>query len=875
MLKTIITGTISYCIFHARTVVAGSIILGICAAIYAATHFSINSDVNALLSKDLTWRQREVVFENAFGRYQVITVVVAAPTPELASSATAALTVQLARDKVHFREVSNSGSAAFFTQHGLLFQSKSELEANVEGLVKAEPLIRDLATDRSIRGIIAGLEDTLIGVKSNRIKLDDLARPMDAASDTLEDSLAGRPASFSWRALVQGKPASASERRGFIEVRPVLDYSALEPGHQATTAIREIAATVLPQFQATARLTGPVAMSDEQFSTIKDNALRNGLITVALVMLILWFALHSFRIIAAVVITLTVGLALTAALGLLMVGSLNVISVYFAVLFVGIGVDFAIQYSVRYRADRHDLGNLKSAILGAGAHVAAPLTLAAFATSAGFLSFLPTEYRGVSELGLIAGIGMLIAFATSITLFPALLTLVDPPAERQALGYVALAPLDNFLARHRVGIITGTGLAVLAGLPLIYWLRFDFNPVNLQNQRAEATATYLELARDKDSNANAVEVLAPSLTEADAIAARLSKLPEVAHAMTLATFIPMQQIDKLPILQKAGTALAEAFDQKNVELAPTDAENVAALNEAGSRLAESAGEKTGPGADAARRLSRNLVALANSTHAVRLVAEMSFVQPLQIALDMLQTLVKVQPISMEQLPANLVREWMTPEGRARVSIVPKADPSDNDAMRRFAKAVLKAEPAATEGPISILEAGDTVVYAFVQAGVLALLSIAALLWLVLRRVSDVLLTLIPLVLAGVVTLELCVIIGLPLNFANIIAIPLLLGVGVAFKIYYIMAWREGQTHLLQTSLTRAVIYSALTTSTAFGSLWFSEHPGTSSMGELLALSLVSTLAAAVLFQPILMGTPRQKRNRVIPSPTHGGKDCVT
>ncbi len=120
-----------------------------------------------------------------------------------------------------------------------------------------------------------------------------------------------------------------------------------------------------------------------------------------------------------------------------------------------------------------------------------------------------------------------------------------------------------------------------------------------------------------------------------------------------------------------------------------------------------------------------------------------------------------------------------------------------------------------------------------------------------------LLTLVPLVLAGVVTLELTVLIGMPMNYANIIALPLLLGVGVAFKIYFIMAWREGQSNLLQTSLTRAVAFSAATTATAFGSLWFSSHPGTSSMGKLLALSLVCTLAAAVLFQPILMGEPRQ------------------
>jgi uncharacterized protein len=159
----------------------------------------------------------------------------------------------------------------------------------------------------------------------------------------------------------------------------------------------------------------------------------------------------------------------------------------------------------------------------------------------------------------------------------------------------------------------------------------------------------------------------------------------------------------------------------------------------------------------------------------------------------------------------------------------------------------------------LFEAGNTAVRAFVQSGIFALSAIALLLWFALRRVADVLLTLVPLLVAGVVTLELCVILGLPLNFANIIALPLLLGVGVAFKIYYIMAWRAGKTRLLQSTLTRAVVFSAMTTATAFGSLWLSRNPGMSSMGELMALSLVCTMTAAVLFQPALMGPPRQKQ----------------
>src|SRR6185437_13845694 len=137
------------------------------------------------------------------------------------------------------------------------------------------------------------------------------------------------------------------------------------------------------------------------------------------------------------------------------------------------------------------------------------------------------------------------------------------------------------------------------------------------------------------------------------------------------------------------------------------------------------------------------------------------------------------------------------------------------------------------------------------------LAIFVLLWLTLRRLSDVLLTLVPLLVAGAVTLEICALTGLALNFANIIALPLLLGVGVAFKIYYVMAWRAGKTHLLQSTLTRAVIFSAMTTATAFGSLWASQSPGLSSMGKLMALALTCTMAAAVLFQPVLMGQPRK------------------
>ena len=381
--------------------------------------------------------------------------------------------------------------------------------------------------------------------------------------------------------------------------------------------------------------------------------------------------------------------------------------------------------------------------------------------------------------------------------------------------------------------------------------------MNLRSPKAELVATYLELKSDPESGANDVQVLEPTLAQADQMAAKLRALPEVSRVTTLSTFIPDHQDEKLALIHNAAQTLDAALNPKTQASPTSDAQTVSMINSTVDALNRLAGNGTGTGAVAARRLATAMAALAKADPATRQRAETVFVQPLKTTLDNLRDLLKAKSITRDNLPKDLTRDWVTPDGHARVDVAPKGDSNNNDVLRQFARAVLAVAPDATEGPISILEARRTVVTAFIEAGGCALLSITIILWITLRRISDVLLTLIPLLMAGLVTLEICVLIGMPLNFANIIALPLLLGVGVAFKIYYIMAWREGQTNLLQSVLTRAVTFSALTTATAFGSLWFSSHPGTSSMGKLLAISLLTTMAAAALFQPILMGKPRE------------------
>jgi uncharacterized protein len=843
---------------HPWCVLVSAAVIAAAAAYHATMHFAITTDLNDLLSSSLPWRQRDIEYQKVFSN-RTIVAVVGAPTPELAERAADRLTARLAQRHGPIRDAWQVDGGTFFERNGLLFLAPDQLEQSVQGLTRAQPFVAQLAGDPSLRGAVKALGSAAAGVKQGRAQLDDLHWPLTLAAATLDDVLAGRPANFSWRTLEERRAPDPVQLRRIIVVDPVLDYSALQPGAAASAAIRQAAADLnfAEGYRATVRLTGAVPMSDAQFATIREGAFLNTLITIVAVLVILWLALRSLRIILAVFFALMAGLAITAGVGLLVVGALNLVSVAFAVLFVGLGVDFGIQFSVRYRAERHDYPNLHEALASAARKSGGPLALAAAATAVAFFSFLPSHYRGLSELGEIGGLGMLIAFVCSITLVPAGLAIVNPPGEPRPMGFAWLAPLDHLFERHRIPVLVGTFALVLVGTPLLLHVPFDFHPNDLQNPNEPAVAIYRELKKDPQVGANAIDILTPSLEAANAMAQRLAALPTVARVLTLSNFVPMDQEQKRAQIARAAAALDPALTPPRMAPPPSDAETVAALRAAAAALLQAAQEESGSGADDARRVAALLDRLAQADAATRDRAEDAVVTPLDVVLNELRLSLHAEPVSLQTLPAALKRDWFAPDGRARVQVLPKGDADDHAVLVDFATSVLAVAPTAIGQGIIYYEGGRLVLRAFVEAGVLAFLVIAALLWLTLRRLSDVLLTLVPLLVAGAVTLEICALTGFALNFANIIALPLLLGVGVAFKIYYVMAWRAGKTQLLQSTLTHAVIFSAMTTATAFGSLWSSQSPAMSSMGKLMALALLCTMAAAVLFQPVLMGPPRK------------------
>jgi uncharacterized protein len=871
---------------YAWPTILSCLLLAVVSATYFTRHFAIITDSKELLSSSLAWRQQEKMLHDAFPqRIDQIIAVIDASTPEGADDAAEALVNGLVSRPDVIRSVSRPDGGEFFERHGILLLGLDEVQHSTADLIAAQPFLGTLAADPTLRGVFRTLSQSLEGVRLGKAKLEDLEPALAALADAFELLAKGKTPAFSWRELIAGRPPKVSELRRFVNIEPVLNFGDLQPGGKATAVIREVASTLglTAERGVKVRLTGPVVLSDEEFATVTDGAVLNGLITLLLVGLVLWLALRKARIILAVLVTLVFGLLYTAAIGLWMVGALNLISVAFAVLFVGLGVDFGIQFCVRYRSERHASRDLEPALLGTARGMAVPLLLAAASIATAFFSFLPTAYRGLSELGLIAGIGIIIALATTLTLLPALLTVLKLPPEQKPIGFAALASLDRFLEKRRNWIVGTTLAATILGLPLLAGLRFDFNPLNLRAQDAESVVTLLDLMKVPDTSPNTIDVLKSNLAEASATAEKLRQLPEVGRVLTLQSFVPDDQDAKLALIEDASFFLQNTLSPDQVDAEPTLADTRAEIAKLVLELNDVVRDIDGPAAVQARRLAsvelndvvvrdlnspaavqaRRLASvLAPLVHAPSAAldeAQHALIAPLRTTLRQARHLLGAERVSIETLPPELKKSWMSTDGRFRVEVVPKGDANDNAVLRRFVTAVGSVAPEAAGTPVFMIEAAATVVKAFLQAGILSLVLIALILFVALRRWIDVALTLVPLLVAIVVTLEICVLFGLRLNFANIIALPLLLGVGVAFKIYYIIAWRSGGTNFLQSSLTRAILFSACTTAIAFGSLYFSHHPGTSSMGKLMGLSLLTTLAAAVVFQPALMATQQQKR----------------
>ena len=861
MLHRLLVGLVDACRRNALVVFLGALVLAGFSGWFAMHHLGVSTDTDRMFKDTLPWRQRAAEMDKDFPQFRnLLVAVVQARIPEEAEATAAALADRLSQDKTHFLSVRRPDALPFFEKEGLLFLNQKQLGALMDQTIDAQPFLGQLVADPTARGLFAALSLLGMGVTHGGVDLTPYLAPIKGFHAAMADALAGKPQPLSWQGLLGGGLSELAGPYRFVLVQPKQNFGALQPGGDATSAMRNIIASLefVKSGDATVRITGQVALADEEFATVAEGAVEGLIASVVLITLWLFLAVHTWRLIVPILLTLGLGLLLTVLFASVAVGTLNLVSVGFGVLFVGIAVDFAIQFSVRYREYRFETGEMGAALRATAARAGVQILIASVATAAGFLAFVPTDFSGVAELGLIAGCGMLIAFACTLTFLPAAITLFQPGGEAAEVGFAWAARLDPVVVRHRRPILIGFAVLAALAVALSYQLTFDSDPLDTKNPNTEAMRTLRELATNPVTNPYTIDVLAPNAAAAQQVAEKVSKLPTVGGTIDVNDFVPKDQPAKLAIIADANTILAPTLAPRDqpapitpdqIRLAATTA--LAQIDPALPKL---------PADHPLAQVAGDLHKLAKAPDDVVMATNAALVRFLPEQLTHLRTALSAEPVTLATLPADVTRDWLLPDGRARVQVNGKALVGTSAGLHRFVQEVTSVVPDAGGSAVTIVATSDTIVGAFRSAAISALIAITVILFLALRRLKEVAMVLAPLLLSALLTLLVAVLLPLPLNFANIIALPLLLGVGVSFNIYFVMNWAAGQTHPLGSATARAIVFSALTTGTAFGSLALSAHPGTASMGDLLLISLACTLLASLVFIPALLASLRPPRN---------------
>ncbi len=811
-----------------------------------------------MFSNRLAWRQAEARLSHDFPQFSdLLVAVIDAAEPEEAQATAAALETALAKDRANFRTVSRPDSSPFFAREGLLYLDPAQLTDLTNHLITAQPFLGQLVADPSARGLFSALALLGMGAAQGQADLTPYAPVLRGFAHTIDGALQGHPAPLSWQTLLAGGIADLGGKYVFVLAQPKLDFGALEPGGAAVAAI-ERAASALPFVQSGAarvRVTGSVALADEEFASVAEGAVWGLAGSIILITLWLFLAVATWRLIVPILMTLALGLSLTLLFAAAAVGTLNLVSVGFGVLFVGIAVDFAIQFSVRYRERRYEIDDLPEALRRTAARTGVQILIASFATAAGFLAFVPTAFVGVAELGLIAGVGMLIAFVCTMTFLPAAITLFRPPGEANEVGFRFAAGLDAVVVARRIPILAAFGAAGIAAMVLAPWLAFDSNPLHTKDPNTEAFRTLQDLIASPVTNPYTIDVMVPSAASAKPLAEKLRGLPSVRSVRSINSFVPEDQTKKLAILADASQILEPTLSAPPAGAPPTPGDIRMAAKAALAQIEPALSRL--PTDSPLVPLARAMRELVGAPDAVVMAVNEALTRFLPNELAQLRLSLSAEPVTLATIPMSVRRDWLLPDGRARIQVVPKLISDKNgDQLNAFVDQVRAVAPGAGGPAVTIQETSRTIMAAFRDAAAYALGAIAVILLLALRTLRDAALVMAPLLMSGLLTLLVIVLLPLPLNYANIIALPLLLGVGVSFNIYFVMNWRDGRRAILASPTARAILFSALTTATAFGSLALSHHPGTSSMGRLLLISLGCTLLSSLLFIPALLASIR-------------------
>lgn len=849
---------------HSRSLLA----LLLCATgvllFFTIQHFKVNTDLTEMISNDLPFRQVVKKFHAEFPTLVgSIVVVVDGETPEQVRLARNILAEQLQRETGVFKSVYTPGSDPFFDKNGLLYLSAQELEEQGDSLSEMQPFLALLAQDFSLSRLFSLLGQV---VDQEKIEFGDnkkIIQLFSSLGETFTHVGQGNNQPMSWQDLMLEKTAT-TQKSQFILLQPVVDYRVKHPAKQAINIIRETTRELHLQeeYGVSINITGKPVIGYEDLRSVRTDIGIASLVSLILVGIILYLGFGSFRLVFAGLSTLITGLIWTIGFAILLVGRLNMISITFVVLFIGLGIDYSIQICLRYKELRVSGHGHQQAIAEAVSTTVNTLLICSISTAIGFYAFVPTAYVGASELGLISGTGMLIIFLASITMLPAMMNLM-PAKKNNILPFSIGRSLSIFLEKYARPIVVTATVLALASIAVLPKISFDTNPFNLSDQRSESVRTAMQLFQNNKTSPWTISVLASNRQEALTLAEQLKQLPEVEAAVTIDDFIPKDQEVKLEQIEELALIMPPAPTIQKSETVDQYQRNKEALVELSRTLKKRISVESADSSElsAIRDLAEKIHdferLLTNPEQGALLFDHLdsALLPNLALLMNRLNGLMEATAVDLSQLPQELVSRYISKNKIYRIQVFPKNDLRDIENLEKFVASVQSIAPEATDQPVTIMGAGKTIVSAFRNASILAFILIFLFLRVVMKSWVEVLLVLTPLLLALCYTMTAAVLVGISFNFANIIVVPLLLGIGVDSNIHVVHRFKEIEgfnTHILETSTARGILFSSLTTIMSFGTLSFMHHAGTASMGKLLTLSVIMMIICTLILLPALL-----------------------
>jgi hopanoid biosynthesis associated RND transporter like protein HpnN len=548
------------------------------------------------------------------------------------------------------------------------------------------------------------------------------------------------------------------------------------------------------------------------------------------------------------------------------VKELNLISVAFAVSNIGLGVEYAIHFCLRYQDNlRHHVHKVR-AIHSTLISTSPSLILCAGTTAIGLYAFVPTDYKGVSELGLLAGTSLFICLLVTLTVLPALIRFIpltqnsEPKSTHPLLATLAekMATLTLHFAKP---ISLLTLIIAIVSVILVFRVKIDFNPINLRDPNTESVIAFKNLNKDPDTTPMTLTVLATGEQQAKTMQQKLSKLSTVDKTVSLFDFKPEEQEEKLAIIEEMAMLLGSQIQY--FPALKLDNDPLPAINRLIKTINTVLPDKTDAHEiSALKDFRQELQDILVEINARQQPSRRMFIERIQTTLlgtlpsTMNELLVglNAKEVSLNDLPSNFKDRWLSKDGSYRIQIFPKKDLNDLDNLEKFIADVQSVAPDTTDLPIIYWESMKEVVHSFQKAITIALVVIAILLYGIRRNITDTLLVMTPLVLAGLFTMASTVVTNTPINYANIIALPLLLGLGVDNGIHMVEKLHHSLSedqNIYQSSTARAMFYGALTTASSFGGLAFSAHQGIASMGLIITMGIFWIMVCTFIVLPAI------------------------